>query len=159
MANPEMALRWVVEILRKHEIPFQITGGLAARAYGATRPLNDIDIDIPENRFDEIINEVSPYIIYGPAQFIDTNWNLYLMTLDYHRQKIDICGAYKVKVRKTQSSRWRTMPADLSKFERKKFFGFEVPVITKEELIQYKTIIGRKVDQQDIDLIPNSRKL
>lgn len=41
------ALDWLIPILTHSRAPFQITGGLAAHLYGATRPINDIDIDIP----------------------------------------------------------------------------------------------------------------
>ena len=49
MNNAKKALIWITDIIKKHHTPFQITGGLAAIAYGANRPLLDIDIDIPDN--------------------------------------------------------------------------------------------------------------
>ena len=49
MKNIKAALIWITNILKKHQIPFQISGGLAAIAYGASRSLADIDIDIPDN--------------------------------------------------------------------------------------------------------------
>lgn len=48
MKNAKAALIWIADILKKQQIRFQISGGLAAIAYGANRPLADIDIDIPE---------------------------------------------------------------------------------------------------------------
>lgn len=55
MSNPSQqnikeALAWITNILKKYSIPFQITGGLAAILYGSKRPLEDIDIDIPEEK-------------------------------------------------------------------------------------------------------------
>src|SRR5690348_12670369 len=49
--DTKSALHWIVNILKKLNINFQIAGGLAANIYGADRPLHDIDIDIPEEYF------------------------------------------------------------------------------------------------------------
>jgi hypothetical protein len=40
------ALRWIIGILDRHNIQYQITGGFAAKLYGSSREVNDIDIDI-----------------------------------------------------------------------------------------------------------------
>jgi len=60
------ALRWIVPLLNHYDIPYQICGGMAAKAYGATRPLVDIDFyaalqDSPH--FQDFIQEVHPYLI------------------------------------------------------------------------------------------------
>lgn len=78
--NTKAAFHWIVNILKKFNTPFQIAGGLAAIVYGANRPLEDIDIDIPEEYFSLIKEEVKDFIIYGPAQFKDETWDLMLMT-------------------------------------------------------------------------------
>ena len=54
MKDTEGALKWIVKILRDHNIPFQISGGFAARIYGSKRELADIDIDVATDRLDEL---------------------------------------------------------------------------------------------------------
>ena len=41
------ALRWMVGIFSSVSAPYQLVGGCAARAYGATRPVHDIDVYVP----------------------------------------------------------------------------------------------------------------
>lgn len=48
MNNPQAALHWIVGKLTSRNIPFAIVGGLAAIAYGSSRSLNDIDMDVEE---------------------------------------------------------------------------------------------------------------
>lgn len=57
----ERALAWITQTLRRHEVSYQVVGGLAARAYGAHRPLLDIDIYVPFDRAASLLEEVRPY--------------------------------------------------------------------------------------------------
>ena len=41
------ALTWIVESLGRPNVPYQMVGGLAAEAYGAYRPVADIEIYVP----------------------------------------------------------------------------------------------------------------
>jgi len=140
------AFHWIVNILRKTNIPFQIAGGLAANLYGANRPLEDIDIDIPEEYFLRVKDEVKNYIVYGPAQFKDETWDLMLMTLDYQGQLIDLGGAFNAKIFNRSSQIWQKCHANFSKSEIMKCFDLDVPFISKKELILYKTALCRAVD-------------
>ncbi len=149
--NPtKEALVWITQILRKHHIPFQIAGGLAARAYGVTRTLVDIDIDIPEDDFDKIKNEVQAYIQYGPSQYQDEHWDLWLMTIRYHGQDIDLCGAYQTKVYDKKKKAWVTLKTDFSQCQYISIEGMALPIIAREALIAYKTLLARPVDHIDL---------
>ena len=83
MRDTAKAFRWIVGLLRRRRILFQIFGGLAARAYGATRELADIDIAIPNSRFHEILPDIRRYVTDGPRRYRDRHWDLLLMTLRY----------------------------------------------------------------------------
>ncbi len=83
--DTEAAFRWIVGLFKKHQIPFQIAGGFAARAYGVQRELHDIDFDIPEADFEKILPEVRPYIIHGPTQYKDDHDEI------THRHRFRIC--------------------------------------------------------------------
>jgi predicted nucleotidyltransferase len=151
MKNTSEAFKWIVKILCNHSVPFQITGGLAARIYGSPRELTDIDIDIPDERFWEILPEVKEYIIFGPERYKDEQWDILLLTLKYHEQNIDLSGADSIKLFDFHAKTWFVPPHDFSKYETKEIFGFSVPVITKEDLIFYKSKIFRECDQIDLE--------
>lgn len=42
------ALAWITTIFEELEVQYVVSGGLAARIHGATRPLWDIDIDVSD---------------------------------------------------------------------------------------------------------------
>ncbi len=158
MNNAKKALVWITDILKKYQIPFQITGGLAAMAYGANRPLADIDIDIPDNQFDLIINDVKPYIIFGPERFKSNKWNLALMTLKYQGQDIDISGTDSAHIFNEQIKKWILLSEDLSISPFKKILDLDLPTIPLDKLIFYKKILAREVDLIDIQQIETNRK-
>lgn len=154
--NSIVAFQWIVTLLQKYHIPFQITGGLAAQAYGSKRELADIDIDLPEDRLADLLPEVKDFATFGPAQFQDEHWDLQLLTLEYQGQEIDLGGAYQTKIFCAKKKEWVPCPSDFSKSIQKIVFGFKVPIISKEELIQYKTMLGRDVDKVDLAALSDS---
>jgi hypothetical protein len=85
--DTKKAFEWIVNILRKTNSKFQISGGLAARIYGSTRELADIDIDVLENKLPEIQKKTKEYITYGPKIYKDDEFNLVLMSLNYKGQE------------------------------------------------------------------------
>lgn len=143
------AFHWIVNILKKHRIPFQVSGGLAAKIYGAKRKLADIDLDIPEQRFNELLPDIKKYIVFGPGRYKDDCWDLQLITLRYKGQSIDISGARQAHFDKSKK-KWKLTKVDFSRSEIKKVFGVKVPVIAKKDLIKYKRRLGREVDLLDV---------
>jgi hypothetical protein len=127
-----------------------ISGGFAARIYGSVRELADIDIVIPEINFDEILSEVKECVTFGPAQYKDENWDLWLMTLCYKEQEIDICGAHEAQIYDKKCEEWVWLETNFSISDTKEIFGIEVPVVPKDELITNKSKLRREVDLLDI---------
>ena len=153
MKNTEGAFHWIVSVLKKYDIPFQITGGLAAKVYGSKRPLNDIDIDIPDDRFEDITPDVNRYITYWSSRYKDERWDLLLMTLNYEGQKIDISGGSTMRICDSRTNEWCLYPTDFSRFEEREIFGLVVPVVCKEDLINYKRMLVGEHQKEDIDSI------
>ncbi len=152
------ALKWIVEILNRKNIPYQISGGFAAKIYGSTRLLNDIDIDIPEDRFVDLVEEVRPYIVFGPKHYKDDKWDAYLMTLNFTGQEIDIDGAYEVKVSSKDRTEWVHIPVDFSKVNKMEVEGIVVNVISPMNLVKYKQHLDGDHQVEDIKAAENYLK-
>ncbi|MDO8558607.1 MAG: hypothetical protein Q7S09_05525 [bacterium] len=150
MKNTEKAFKWIIGILKKHEVPFQITGGLAAKVYGSNRPLADIDIDIPDDDFPKIMEDVNKFIVYGPAHYNDERWDCKLMTLSFEGQEIDISGADSMKICDARTGEWKSMPTDFLKSVEKEVFGISVPVIPPKALVDYKQMLIGEHQREDI---------
>ncbi len=153
MKDTESALKWIVGIFHKYNIPFRIGGGFAARLYGATRELADIDLGIPEARLYDIIPDVKEYIIYGPKKYLDENWDLLMMTLNYKGQEIDVCACDTEKVFNQNTKEWENLSSSLSDVVEKEIYGIKVPVMPIKDLIDYKSKLQREVDLIDVQQI------
>lgn len=148
--NTEAAFKWIVGLLHKHAIPFRIAGGFAATIYGSSRSIADIDIGIPDDRFEDLYKDVEEYITFGPARYVDKEWDLKLMTLLYKGQEIDLAGATTSMFFDRESNTWVAGTRDLSIYEMKEVYGLSVPVIPKSDLMAYKKKLGREVDILDV---------
>ena len=92
MESAKEAFAWIINVLKKHDIKFQISGGLAAKAYGCSRPLHDIDIEMPDESFNVIIDDVKEFIVFGPKRNITNSFDVQMLRLNYKGQQIDLTG-------------------------------------------------------------------
>jgi predicted nucleic-acid-binding Zn-ribbon protein len=154
--DTESALKWIVSILNKHNIPFQIGGGFAARMYGVERELADIDIAVPTDRLNEILSEVKDYITYDLKRYLDEKWDCIGMTINYEGQEIDFAGAQGKKIFDEINKKWVSLENDFSDNEYKEVYGLIIPLLPKEKLIAYKSILKREVDLLDVKELKNN---
>src|SRR3989344_59573 len=150
MKDTEAALKWITGILEKHNIPFRISGGFAARLYGSTRELADIDIGIEKDYFLKILPEIKDYLISGPGIYQDENWNLLAATLNYKGQEIDVCVIDSLQFLNQKEQKWEGLQHTFSNFVLKEIYGMKLPVISRQDLIEYKSKLGREVDLIDV---------
>ena len=150
MKNTKKAFLWIIEILKENKVPYRISGGFAARLYGVDRPLNDIDIEIPNSCFEKILPEVKQYILWGPKKYVDKNMKTYGLSINYAGQIIDLSGTESEILFDRRKRKWVKSKTNLFNVSRKKVFGSIVKVIKKKDLIGYKNKLRRKVDLEDI---------
>jgi hypothetical protein len=150
MGKTERALRWIVGILNREKIPFQISGGFAARVYGTARAVADIDIDVSDADVHKLYPLVKEDVIYGPSQYESPVSRILLMTLNYQGQEIDIGGTNNSFMRNGEGGTWVQVRTDFSQGVWKDYEGISVPLCPLQELVAYKRILSRDVDVQDI---------
>lgn len=158
MKNPEKTFKWIVNILNKYKIPFVISGGLAGKSYGSQRPLNDIDIDIHDSDFNIILNDIKPHIIFGPDQYRDERWDLLLVTLNHEGQEIDISGGDTLKICDARTGKWKLNQTNFFNTEKRNIFGIKVPVISRKDLIEYKSMLIGEHQLLDIQAAQSIKK-
>ena len=151
MKNTEKAFLWIINILNNKKIPFQISGGFAAKIYGSPRELNDIDIDISKKDFDKILPEISTYIIYGPSHYIDAKWDLELITLNYHGQEIDIGDCDNILISNKERTKWISFATNFSKTLDINLNGIKIKVINPKDFIEYKKELDGEHQLEDIE--------
>lgn len=151
--NTEKAFNWIVNILNENKIPFQLTGGVAARLYGSDRPINDIDIEIEEKHFKTITPLVENYIIYSPQRYKSNEFDLLLMTLEYEGQEIDISGYKTDKLYNKETQKWESCRTYIHDAINMELYGIKIPVIKWQHLVSYKKKTRRRTDIEDVNAI------
>ena len=151
MNAAERALRWIVEILERRAIPYQACGGLAARAYGSTRELADIDLYMPMARFDAIRPEVEAAVTWGPAYETGARWDLTYVKMLYEGQKIEIGDSDTTLIFDEAEQQWVKQDIHFDQSVYVEVYGVRIPVMPKDQLITYKLMLAREVDLIDIE--------
>lgn len=148
------ALSWIVSLLNRYSIPYQICGGLAAKAYGASRPLVDIDIyavlqDSPH--FQQFMDEVQPSITRAFGPHLSASWDILYMALNYQGMYIEIAeSTTNPRFYNHRDGRWEEQRIDFAASTLIDLYGVEAAIMPKDELIAYKSMLVREVDHLDI---------
>lgn len=154
------ALSWIVSLLNRYSIPYQVCGGTAARAYGATRPLVDIDIyaSLQDNpHFQAFMDEIQPYIIREFTPHLSASWDILYLALNYQGMQIEIAeSTTNPRFYNRRDGRWEDQPIDFAASTIVHLYGVEVALMPKDELLAYKAMLDREVDHLDIEQVRSS---
>ncbi len=149
MKETEKAFLWIVNLLEQKKISYRISGGFAGRVYGVKRELADIDIQIADEDFSLIKEDVKPYVIFGPARYQDENWDLNLITLEYLGQEIDLASTNALFFNQN-TKLWEKWVTTLDDFEIREVYNKKIPIEPLQSFIAYKTKLAREVDLEDV---------
>lgn len=147
-------LRWIVTILDEHKIPYKIGGGFAAKVYGSSREVNDIDISLSGKFFDIIVSEVSNYITAGPKHYLNEKWDCNTLSVNYYGQDIDMTDIDTLRMTNLEKTEWFNVK------EKRLYDGITtdingtlVSIMDPRDLISYKKLLGGEHQKIDIDAI------
>ena len=134
------ALRWIVGVLNKNNIPYRIGGGFAAHVYGASRPVNDIDFSLSGEYFPIIVSEAKEYITSGPKHYSNAKWDCDTLSLNYNGQEIDITDIDTLRMSNREKTEWFQTKEHFRKFPTisKVVQDIEVSLIDPRDLVAYK---------------------
>lgn len=149
------ALKWIVNILNKHQIPYRIGGGFAAHMYGATRQINDIDITFPGKYFSVIIPEIYEYITYDLKNHIDKKWDCNGLTVKYDDQEIDMTDIDTLRMSNKEETKWLQTKDNFRKYPNiiLNIEDMEVSIIDPRDLIAYKKHLNGEHQLVDIKAV------
>jgi hypothetical protein len=145
------ALSWIVGLLNRHNVPYQLVGGLAAQAYGARRPMMDIDLYAPLEKAAAAIAEMKPYLIREPLPHRSPAWDLVYLALDYDGVQIEIGDSTtNPRFYNVLDQRWEPQAIDYAASQWVTLYEVTVAVMPRAELVRYKAMLDREVDHIDI---------
>lgn len=144
----------VVYLKKDCGIPYQISGGLAARAYGATRPLVDIDLDASLQESPQrqaFLDEIRPYLIREWGPHLSASWDIIYLALNYRGMHIEIgeASAHR-RIYNRRDGCWEDRRLNVAVSTHMHLYGVDVTVMPQDELLTYKAVLDRDVDRLDI---------
>lgn len=149
-ARAAAALRWIVDLLRRHGIPFQVVGGLAARAWGATRPLVDLDLYVPRQGAERILPEIADRITRPLGPVDGEHWRMDFLQLEHGGIQVELGVAEDAWFRNRATRTFERQEVDFDRGVERRVLGLPVPVMPLEELVAYKRKLDRAVDRRDL---------
>jgi hypothetical protein len=153
------ALAWIVGVLERHSVPYQVVGGLAARAYGATRPIFDVDLYVPFDRAKGALEEIQPHVLWGPEHHAGEEWDLTFLKADFGGQRVELGDSSNdTKFFDRGRGRWVAQRVDYGAGVRVELFGVRAWVMPREDLVRYKLLLGRGVDLDDVGQISGRQR-
>jgi hypothetical protein len=134
--------------LEQRGIAWMAVGGLAGNLWGSTWPLHDIDIDVPSEALSALADHWAPFIT-AQGRYVDGEFDIELLRLRIRNVEADLSGADYAYVFAPSGIR-KALPNTLSQRVQRRLDGLTIPCQRLEDLIAYKTAIGRTDDLREL---------
>lgn len=126
-------------------------GGLAARAFGATRDLVDLDFYVPEAALPALARLLAPgRDAVAPRRVRSPEWDVTVLALEVAGCRVELGAAEGARWRDARTGTWHAAGIDFTLAETRTVLGVPTPVMPRDDLIAYKTALERDVDLLDL---------
>ena len=147
---PAAALRWVCTLLDECAIPFQVTGDIAAAAYGVARPIRSLELFIAAEHVPALLRRAEEHVDDYPWRRRDNAWDRVALSLSHEGVTVDVCVVEAARFREAATGEWRDAAIDPAASVTVKVRGVEAPVMPRGQLLDLKRRLDREVDRQDL---------
>lgn len=144
------ALAWLCDLLRERGVRFAAVGGLAARAWGASRPLVDLDFLVAGEDLDRVAPDLSPFVVRPLAPHRDDRREFACVRLEYGGVPIELAVAEGARYREAATGEWHFEEIALARCPRRQVLGMPLPVLAREDLLRLKRRLDRAIDRADV---------
>lgn len=156
--NAEVALRYIVPLLKKYSFKWCISGSFACRLYGVKRLIGNIDIDVEADEKDDdfrsLVSDVKRYTTLPFQLWIDKNYDNWIMDVVVSDQLLSICSTKNLKLFNKEKSEYKLFYKN-GKIPTPKIFSFrglKIPISPPEYVIKMKEALAvkKQADKKDI---------
>lgn len=144
------ALALVVGVLDRHEVSYQVGGGLAARAWGATRPLVDLDLWVPFEAAGAALAELEPRAVVPEGRTQQAQWDVALIVHEVAGCRVELMDAASHPRYRASEGEWHELPVRLDEGVVLPVLGHPALVMPRERLAEVKRRMDREVDRLDL---------
>ena len=109
----------------------------------------DIDIDASFPAAATFLKEALPSGV-SMARHKDAYWDILYATFQLDGQVIDLCDGPSTRIFDRRDGTWKAYPTDFSAGVKHMAHGRNVWVMPKKNLVEYKSMLGRDVDLEDV---------
>lgn len=147
-------IKQLVSLLNEHKVPYQFTGGLAGNIHGSKWPLHDIDLEMPRAHIELVAYLLRQHIVSPLRFYQDDEFQMVMLNLKIDQTEVDINQIEAQQI--CHNGQWVPLTVDIKKAQLMPFHGLKVSVQPLEQLIAYKTMLGRAKDVADLTKLLNA---
>ena len=152
------AMAWLADLFRDQDVRYAAAGGLAARAWGATRPLVDLDFYVHGEDLDRIETDLAPYLVRPLTGIRNDHWDLSFMRLEYSGIPLELSVAEGARYREAATGEWHDACPTFSACPERELLGVKLRIMDRDDLVEYKRRVDRAVDRADVAAIERAHR-